>query len=97
MPAELLTAAKPHTKFVLDVSADLIVLRPADEPEPMWMNPDPAKRAEEFLKYADLPRPPAPDIPLNSLTASTSTTDGEIPHLTKSRQTKSNYVIPEVA
>ncbi len=67
LPAELLTAATPHTKYVLDVYDDLIVLRPADGPEPMWKNPDPAKRAEEFLKYADLPRPPAPDIPLEFL------------------------------
>jgi hypothetical protein len=67
VPAEFLTAAKPHAKFVLDVYGDLIVLRPADGPEPSWKNPDPVKRAEDFLKYADLPRPPAPDIPLEFL------------------------------
>ncbi len=67
VPAELLTVAKPHTKYVLDVYDDLIVLRPTDGTGPLWRNMDPAQRAEEFKRWADTPRPPAPDIPLEFL------------------------------
>ncbi len=65
--ADLLAGAKPHAKYVLDVFGDLIVLRPAEELEPIWKNPDPVQRAEAFRRYAELPRPPAPDIPLEFL------------------------------
>ena len=67
VPADLLTGAKPHTKYVLDVCGNLIVLRPADDPEPIWKNPDPVQRAESFIRWAETPRPPAPDIPLEFL------------------------------
>jgi hypothetical protein len=67
VPADSLPKEKTRIEYVLDVCGGLTVLRLADDPEPNWKNPDPAKRAEEFLKYADLPRPPAPDIPLEFL------------------------------
>ena len=64
VPADSLPTEKPRIEYVLDVYGDLIVLRPADDPEPIWKNPDPAKRVESFLEWANMPRPPAPDIPL---------------------------------
>ena len=64
VPAELSPAEKSHTEYVLDVYGGLTVLRRADDPEPIWKNPDVAKRVESFLRYAELPRPPAPDVPL---------------------------------
>jgi hypothetical protein len=67
VPADLLAGARPHAKFVLDVKGELIVLRPAESIEPIWENPDPTQRAEEFRRYAELPRPSAPDIPLEYL------------------------------
>jgi hypothetical protein len=67
VPAELLVSAKPHTKYQLDVYGDVIVLRPAGKDEPIWMNPDPEKRLKAFREYAESPRPPAPDIPLEFL------------------------------
>ena len=66
VPADLLPTEKPHIEYVLDVYDGLIVLRPADDPEPMWKNPDPA--AGELLdgrKCLGLQR----HIPLEFLTA----------------------------
>ena len=67
VPVDSLPAETPCIDYVLDVYGGLTVLRPADDPEPIWKNPDVAKRVEDFLKYADMPRPPAPDIPLEFL------------------------------
>jgi hypothetical protein len=67
LPAQPPAEEKPHSEFVLDVHNGLIVLRPADDPEPIWKNPNPAKRVESFLRWAETPRPPAPDIPLEFL------------------------------
>ncbi len=67
VPAELLAGAKPHAKYELDVCGDTIVLRPAVPEEPHCKYPNPAERAEAFLRWANEPRPPAPDIPLEFL------------------------------
>ena len=64
LPADLLTGAKPHTKYKLDVYGDTILLRPADAEQPLWEIRDPIERAEAFRRWANEPRPPAPDIPL---------------------------------
>jgi len=64
VPADLLAGAKPHAKYVLDVFGELIVLRPLEQSDLVWKNPDPAQRAEAFRRYAELPRPPAPDVPI---------------------------------
>ncbi len=67
VPADSLPTEEPRIEYVLDDYNGLTVLRPADNPEPIWKNPDPAKRAESFRRFAALPRPPAPDIPLEFL------------------------------
>jgi hypothetical protein len=67
VPGELLAGAKPHTKYALDVSGDAIVLRPAESDKPLWEIADPLERAEVFRRWANQPRPPAPDIPLEYL------------------------------
>jgi hypothetical protein len=67
VPAEILPAEEPPIEYVLDVCGSLTVLRPANNPNPSWKNPDPAARAESFLRWAETPRPPAPDIPLEFL------------------------------
>lgn len=67
VPAELLVGAKPHAKYELEVRGDQIVLRPTDAEKPLWEIADPAERAEAFRRWANQPRPPAPDIPLEYL------------------------------
>jgi hypothetical protein len=67
VPADSLPTEKPRIEYVLDDHGGLTVLRPADDPEPIWKNPDVAKRVESFLRWAETPRPPAPDIPLEFL------------------------------
>jgi hypothetical protein len=67
IPAEMLAGVKPRSKFALDVYGDIIVLRPVEDRKPAWKKPDPAKRVESFLKWANTPRPPAPDIPIEYL------------------------------
>jgi hypothetical protein len=64
VPTDSLLSENAPLEYVLDDCDGVTVLRPADDPEPIWKNPDPAKRAEEFRRYAELPRPPAPDVPL---------------------------------
>jgi hypothetical protein len=58
---------EPSLTYVLDVCDDLTVLRLVEAGEPAWKNPDPAKRAEAILRWANDPRPPAPDIPIEFL------------------------------
>ncbi len=67
LPASMLTGTKPHAKYELDLHGDTIVLRPADSERPLWEIADPAERAETFRRWANQPRPPAPDIPLEYL------------------------------
>ena len=57
----------PSLNYMLDVCGGLTVLRLVEAGEPAWKNLDPAQRAEEFLRWANEPRPPAPDIPLEFL------------------------------
>lgn len=44
VPADSLPTEKPRIEYVLDVCGGLTVLRLADNPEPMWKNPNPAER-----------------------------------------------------
>jgi hypothetical protein len=67
VPIDSLPSEKSRIEYVLDDYGGLTVLRPADDPEPIWKIPDPVKWAEEFLRWANEPRPPAPDIPLEFL------------------------------
>ncbi len=63
LPAE--DAANPS--YALDVCDGVTVLRLVGDGEPAWKNPDPAERVKAFLEFAESPRPPAPDIPLEYL------------------------------
>jgi hypothetical protein len=67
LPAELIGAVKPHAKFELEKLGDTIILRPADKGRPFWQRATPQQRAEMFRKWAEMPRPPVPDISLESL------------------------------
>jgi hypothetical protein len=67
VPASFLTGAQPRTKHKLDVYGDTIILRRADTEMPLWEIADPVERAEAFRRWANQPRPPAPDIALEYL------------------------------
>ncbi|MGW8256790.1 MAG: hypothetical protein ACWGMZ_04825 [Thermoguttaceae bacterium] len=67
LPAELLGAAKPHAKFELEVLGDILILRPADKNKPFWQRATPQQRAEMFRQWAEAPRPPVPELSLESL------------------------------
>jgi len=58
---------EPSLTYVLDVCDGITVLRLVEAGEPAWKNPDPVKRAEAILRWANEPRPPAPDIPIEFL------------------------------
>ena len=67
LPPELIGGARPHTKFELEVLGDILVLRPADKDQPFWRGATAQQRAEAFQRWADAPRPPAPDLTDESL------------------------------
>ena len=67
LPPELIGGASPHTKFELEVSGDILLLRPADRDRPFWRRATPQQRAEAFRRWAEAPRPPAPDLTDESL------------------------------
>lgn len=67
LPAELLGAVKPHAKFELEKLGDMLILRPADQERPFWQRTNKKEWLEEFQKWTEAPRPPVPDISLESL------------------------------
>lgn len=66
LPRDLLAAVKPHTRFVLEVQGETIVLRPVTE-LPFWQTATPQERAEAARQWAALERPAAPPIPDEAL------------------------------
>ena len=67
VPAQLLGGVKPPTKYEMDVRGDTIVLRLAEMETSLWEKRDPAERAGAIMRWANEPRPPAPDIPIEFL------------------------------
>ena len=62
LPSELLIALKPHTRFVLEVQGETLVLHPIAA-LPFWQTATPQERAEAALHWAALERPAAPPLP----------------------------------
>jgi hypothetical protein len=62
LPRDLLAAVKPHTRFVLEVQGETLVLRPVTA-LPFWQIATPQERAEAARQWAELERPAAPPIP----------------------------------
>jgi len=62
LPPELIGGVRPHAKFELKVLGDILLLRPADSDRPFWRQATPRQRAEAFQRWAEAPRPPAPDL-----------------------------------
>jgi hypothetical protein len=67
LPADLLTALKPHSRFVLERQGANLVLRPVNA-APFWETATPQERAEAARQWALLPRPGgAPALPDTAL------------------------------
>jgi hypothetical protein len=62
LPGDLLAVVKPHTRFVLEVQGETIVLRPVTA-LPFWQTATPQERAEAARQWAELERPAVPPIP----------------------------------
>lgn len=62
LPHAVLAVMKPHTRFVLDVQGNILLLRPITT-MPFWQTATPQERAEAARQWAELPRPAAPAIP----------------------------------
>ena len=67
LPPELIGGVRPHAKFELEVLGDILLLRPAGNDRPFWRQATSQQRAEAFKRWADAPRPPAPDLTDESL------------------------------
>ncbi len=61
LPAELLLAVKPHTRFVLEIQGVNLVLRRV-EGQPFWATATPQQRAAAARRWAALERPAAPPL-----------------------------------
>ena len=59
LPASVLRAAKPHTRYQVDVQGDALVLRPLDQ-EPLRVSASTDEWIDAFLRWVNGPRPAAP-------------------------------------
>jgi hypothetical protein len=62
VPAELIGGAQPHAEFQLEILGDVLVLWPVDKGQPFWRAATRQQRVEAFRRWAELPRPLAPDL-----------------------------------
>ncbi len=67
VPSEMLSGARPHSRFEVDSVGNVTVLRPAGAARPFWRQTTPAERAAAFERWAQSPRPSAPDLPADVL------------------------------
>lgn len=61
LPADLLAAVKPHTRFALERRGATLVLQPLTE-APFWATASPMERAAALRAWAALSRPAAPPL-----------------------------------
>lgn len=66
LPRDPLAAVKPHTRFVLEVQGETIVLRPVTT-LPFWQIATAQEWADAARQWAALERPAAPPIPEEAL------------------------------
>ena len=52
VPADVLGNAPPHTRYVVDVRGNAIILKPVDSPAPFWATASPQERAEDLRQWA---------------------------------------------
>lgn len=66
LPRDLLAVVKPHTRYVLEMQGETIVLRPVTALT-FWQTAMAQERAEAARQWAALERPAAPPIPDEAL------------------------------
>ena len=62
LPADLLNAVKPHTRFALEVQGTTLVLHRVTDP-PLWQTATPQERVAAMRRWVALERPDAPVLP----------------------------------
>lgn len=66
LPTDVLVAVRPHTRFVLEVQGDTLVLHPVTA-LPFWQTATPQERAAAARRWAEQERPAALPLPASSL------------------------------
>ncbi len=67
VPAEFLANARPHARYKLDVSGEVVTLRPAAEERPFWETATIEERIKAFEQWARSAPPDTPDVPSEAL------------------------------
>jgi hypothetical protein len=51
LPAEILQAIQPNTRFVVEIESDLVILSPVPLKQPFWATATPQERAEHWHQW----------------------------------------------
>ena len=51
LPAEILQAIQPNTRFVVEVETDRLILSPVPPEQPFWATATPEERAERLMQW----------------------------------------------
>lgn len=51
LPAEILQAIGPNTRFVVEVESDRLILSPVPLEQPFWATATPEERAERLMQW----------------------------------------------
>jgi hypothetical protein len=51
LPAEILQAIQPNTRFVVEVESDRLILSPVPPEQPFWATATPEERAERLMQW----------------------------------------------
>lgn len=51
LPAEILQAIGPNTRFVVEVESDRLILSPVPPEQPFWATATPEERAERLMQW----------------------------------------------
>ena len=51
LPAEILQAIAPNTRFVVEVESDRLILSPVPPEQPFWATATPEERVERFHQW----------------------------------------------
>jgi hypothetical protein len=67
LPPEALGRIPPHTPLEMEASGDAFILHAVNKGTAFGERSTPAERAKAFLEWAEMERPPAPDLPDEAL------------------------------
>jgi hypothetical protein len=66
LPAEILQAIRPNTRFVVEVESDRLILSPVPPEQPFWATATPEERAERFHQWIQCHKD-SPNLPDEAL------------------------------